>query len=92
MCDGYKYIDFTKQNCNSNECIPTKVGMVFLLFILLYGLKSSYQLECIHGILTPRASPSRMGVRVASLIVTTMCNFERGGATKPTIRSAEITE
>jgi len=50
------------------------------------------KLECIHGILTPHTSlyvarsiPPvflHMGVRVALLTVTTMCNFERGGATK----------
>jgi len=56
------------------------------------------QLECIHGIHTPRTSPYvarsippvvlRMGIRVALLTVTTMCDFERGGATKPIIGSS----
>jgi len=56
---------------------------------------SRAELECIHGILAPRVSPyvarsilpvfSLMGVRVALLTVTTTCDFERGGATKPII-------
>ena len=41
------------------------------------------RLECIHGILTPRARSippafSRMGVRVALLTVTTTCDFGKG--------------
>ena len=54
--------------------------------------KKHVKLECVHGILTPRASPyvarsippvfSRMGVRVALLTVTTTCDFERGEAMK----------
>ena len=52
----------------------------------------------IHGILYPARLSilarsilpvfSHMGVRVALLTVTTMCNFERGGATKPMIGSS----
>jgi len=59
---------------------------------------SRVELECIHGILTLHASPYvarsilpvilLMGVRVALLTVTTMCNFERGGATKLIIGSS----
>ena len=56
------------------------------------------QLECIHGILTLHASLyvarsippvfSCMGVWVSLLTVTTTCDFERGGATKPIIGSS----
>ena len=56
------------------------------------------QLECIHGMLTLRASLyiarsippvfSRMRVQVAFLTVTTTCDFERGGAMKPIIWSS----
>ena len=58
-------------------------------------VKTPSELECIHGILTPCASPyvtrsippvfSHMGVWVALLTVTTTCDYERGGATKPII-------
>ena len=66
------------------------------MFCITYVKVCTYIIKV--GIPTPRASPyvarsippvfSCMGVQVASLTVTTMCDFERGGATKQIIGSS----
>ena len=87
---------FLSQSCKGREKWPTQATLEYAR-VKKHVTKKIWLLEWeyIHGPPTPYATSyvarsippvfSHMGVRVALLTVTTMCNFERGGAMKPII-------